>query len=585
LLPHISLFTVILKFTSRHSTKNRYQHALLNLLIGILSAGVSIVTETMNERTAQHPSQIYNVSVVYNIYRIILPLVLLVSSIGPSSTLLGALDPTLFIQVCTAYAIFAIAISFLKPIGTRFIKNSHILTGSLIVDIFAIAVLTYSSGGMISGLGLLLLVTVAAGSILIRGRISTFLAAVAALSLIYSELYLALSIENSANQFVQTGILGAILFATSLYIQSLTDRIYKATVLADKQASDITDLEKLNNEIIQRMRTGVVVVNTEHQIVSMNSAARSILFPILRSDGDLPENSYKLPTTLSEQLELWKLNAKRQPQPIVIPNSSRQVQLNFAFLNPDSDSAVLIFLEDNRQIVQRVRQMKLASLGRLTASIAHEVRNPLGAISHASQLLNESTSVNGDDKRMIEIILDHCNRVNLIIEDVLDASRHDDTTAELIDLETWLSKFVCNYRETHELCDEITLELTSDNIKVKVIQGQLEQVLNNLFDNGLRYSHKKTGNATLHVQVGAESRGEDEQLFLHIIDEGPGILEEDESQLFEPFHTTESSGTGLGLYISKELCEANQSQLVYGRTPSGKSCFSIYFGNPDRVIA
>lgn len=538
----------------------------------------------MNERTA-YPGQIYNVSVVYNIYRIILPLVLLVSSLGPNSTLLGDLDPTLFVQVCTAYAIFGIVITFFIPIGTHIAKSSHILTGSLIIDIFAITLLTYSSGGMISGLGLLLIVTVASGSILIRGRISTFLAAVAALSLIYSELYLTLSLDNSANQFVQTGILGAILFATSLYIQTLTNRIYKAAVLADKQASDIVDLEKLNNEIIQRMRTGVVVVNTERQIVSMNSAARNILLPILYKDEEHEDERYKLPAALSEQLELWKINSKRQPQPIVIPNSTRQVQLNFAFLKPESDSDVLVFLEDNRQIVQRVRQMKLASLGRLTASIAHEVRNPLGAISHASQLLRESVTVTEDDKRMIEIILDHCNRVNLIIEDVLDASRHDDTTANLIDLEEWLQNFIANYKATHELCDEIKLEVETPETKVNVIEGQLEQVLNNLFDNGLRYSHKETGRATLLVHAGIDYKGGDVQPYVHIIDDGPGIDEDVENRLFEPFHTTESSGTGLGLYISKELCEANQSQLVYGRTPSGKSSFSIYFGNPDRVMA
>lgn len=549
-----------------------------------MPASSAIVTETMSERTA-YPGQIYNVSVVYNIYRIILPLVLLASSVGPGFTLLGDLDPTLFVQVCTAYAVFGIIITFFIPIGTRIVGNSHILTGSLIIDIFAITLLTYSSGGMISGLGLLLIVTVASGSILIRGRISTFLAAVAALSLIYSELYLTLSLDNAANQFVQTGILGAILFVTSLYIQTLTNRIYKATMLADKQASDIVDLEKLNNEIIQRMRTGVVVVNTERQIVSMNSAARSILLPILQENDKDEQQLKRLPSVLSEQLALWKINSKRQPQPIVIPNSKRQVQLNFAFLTPDSDSDVLVFLEDNRQIVQRVRQMKLASLGRLTASIAHEVRNPLGAISHASQLLRESVTVTDDDKRMIEIILDHCNRVNLIIEDVLDASRHDDTTANLVDLEEWLTTFIENYKATHELCDEIELVIATPEVKVKVIEGQLEQVLNNLFDNGLRYSQKHTGRATLMIQAGLEDKDGDVQRYVHIIDDGPGINEEDENRLFEPFHTTESSGTGLGLYISKELCEANQSQLVYGRTPSGKSSFSIYFGNPDRVMA
>jgi len=544
----------------------------------------------MTEETAQYTNQIYNVSVVYNIYRIVLPLVLLVTFIGsPDTTLLGALAPILFVQVCTAYAIFGVVITFFAPAGTRFMGLPHILTGTLIVDIFAITLIVYSCGGIVSGLGLLLIVTVASGSILIRGRISIFLAAVATLAIIYSELYLTLALDDPPTQFFQeffqTGILGIILFATSLYIQTVTERIYITAQLADKQASDIIDLEKLNNEIIQRMRTGIVVVNPNRDIVSMNSAARQTLAPILTSAADSVEHEYTLPGVIVEQLDLWKINPKRQPQPITIPNSTRQIQLTFAFLDPERDSDILVFLEDNRSIVQRVRQMKLASLGRLTASIAHEVRNPLGAISHASQLLKESNSIVEDDKRMIEIILNHCSRINLIIEEVLDASRYDDALPQKILLKKWLEKFVRNYRATHELCDDISLDVNPADTEINVIAGQLEQVLDNLFENGLRYSHQHTNSATLTVKAGIEEKDGDSQPFVHIIDDGSGITDDAETLLFEPFHTTESTGTGLGLYISKELCEANQSQLIFSRTDKGKSCFSIYFSHPDRSVA
>ncbi|MDA0689679.1 MAG: ATP-binding protein, partial [Proteobacteria bacterium] len=340
------------------------------------------------------------------------------------------------------------------------------------------------------------------------------------------------------------------------------------------------------DEILQRMRTGVIVVNPGSRIISLNSAARSHLLPFkLDLPDEIESANITLPDAMAEQLSLWKINPKRQPQPIAIPNSNKQIQLNFAFLNPEPDSDILIFLEDNRQIVQRIRQMKLASLGRLTASTAHEVRNPLGAISHASQLLKESQTIEADDKRMIEIILDHCNRINLIIEDVLDASRHDDTSASRMVLNEWLPTFIENYRSTHEVCDKIELQELHADVQVSVISGQLEQVLNNLFDNGLRYSKKKTGEASLTIEVGLDKSSGDPQPFVHIIDDGIGIDEEAEARLFEPFHTTEATGTGLGLYISKELCEANQSQLVYNRTPQGKSCFSIYFSQPDRSVA
>ncbi|MFT4672554.1 MAG: two-component system sensor histidine kinase PilS (NtrC family) [Pseudohongiellaceae bacterium] len=540
----------------------------------------------MAERATQYTSQIDNVSIVYNIYRILLPLILLVTYLSdPARTLLGEVDATLFLQVSIAYTVFGGVVISLFTTATKVINSQHFLSGTLILDILATTLIIYSCGGISSGLGLLIIVTVASGSILIRGRISTFLAAVATLSIIYSELYLALSNENEANQFVQTGILGAILFATSLYIQAVTDRIYKTALLADKQAKSILDLEKLNNEIIQRMRTGVVVLNHDHEIVSMNSAAKSTLAPILDRPNDIIGINHKLPDALEVQLKLWKINPKRQPQSIRIPNSNKQLHLNFAFLRPELEADILVFLEDNQQIVQRVRQMKLASLGRLTASIAHEVRNPLGAISHASQLLKESDTASPNDKRMIEIILDHCNRVNMIIEDVLDVSRHDETLAQKIVLKTWLESFIKNYKATHEQCDEIELIIEESDTRVNVISGQLEQVLNNLFDNGLRYSKQYSNRATLQVIAGLDSKDGNYQPYIHVIDDGVGISDSDEALLFEPFHTTESSGTGLGLYISKELCEANQSQLSYRKTERGKSCFSIYFSHPERSVA
>ena len=543
----------------------------------------------MSNRTNLYSRQIANVAVVYNIYRIVMPLVLLITyASSPDSTLLGATNSTLFVQVATGYAIFGVVITFLSTGGGIILNHQKILTSTFIADILVISLLMYTSSGIASGLGLLMIVATASGSIMIRGRISIFLAAVATLAIFYCEIYLALAQFIPNSQFVQTGILGIIMFATSAYIQLLTDRIYRAAQLAEAQASSIIDLEKLNNEIIQRMRTGIVVLNADHHIVSMNSSAETTLGPLLaenrtaQSHNDEQTSAEQLPDVISDQLVLWKLNPKRQPQPVTIPRSNKQVQMNFAFLNPEHDSDVLIFMEDNLQIVQRVRQMKLASLGRLTASIAHEVRNPLGAISHASQLLRESETIGKDDRRMLQIILDHCNRVNAIIEDVLDASRQDDASPKRINLQQWLAKFIDNYSATHELCDGISLHIEPQETEVNIITGQLEQVLNNLFDNGLRYSHRQTGKATLTLEGGRTEKHGDIQPFLHVIDDGPGIDEEAEAQLFEPFHTTEEGGTGLGLYISKDLCEANQSQLVYGRTPAGKSCFSIYFSHPDR---
>ncbi len=538
----------------------------------------------MTTGTSQYTRQISNVSLVYNIYRVLLPLVLLITYISsPTNTILGSQDVVLFVEVSTGYTIFGLLLLIVSGYRHSLSGNSRYLTATLIVDVIALTLLIYSCGGIVSGLGLLLLVTIASGSILIRGRISTFLAAVASIAVIYSEVYLSFVVNNPPSQLLQAGILGAILFITSLYIQTVTNRAYRAALLTDEQASNIVDLEKLNKEIIQRMRTGIIVVGADNRIVTINSSALSMLQPILENIDSETVGQYKLPTILLMQLTGWRIRPQSRLQLIDIPDSNIKVQANFTYLNRDPDSDVLVFLENHSQIMQRVQQMKLASLGRLTASIALEVRNPLGAISHASQLLSESDSITKSDHRMLEIILSHCKRINQIIEHVLDVSRHKEITPSKLILKNWLVHFISGYKETHLGCDEITLEVIPETVEIKVISSELEQVLNNLFDNGLRYSKRATGMATLELRAGLSDADEMQRPFLHIIDKGRVLNEEEKAQLFEPFHTTEASGTGLGLYISKELCEANQAHLIYGASEKGTSCFSIYFSHPDQV--
>ena len=540
----------------------------------------------MANRATQYSRQLGNVSVIYNIYRIVLPLVLLVTYIStPDTTILGALDLPIFVQVSTAYAIFGVMVTFVTSTRERLGEDPRFLAITLIVDILALCLLIYSCGGISSGLGLLLIVTIAAGSILIRGRVSIFLAAIATILIIYSEVYLSFALRNPSNQFLQAGILGSILFATSIYIQTATSRAYRAAVLADAQASSIIDLEKLNDEIIQRMRTGIIVVKSNNQIVTINSAARHMLRPVLTKTEHEGKTDYVLPDMIAKQLDGWRHYPQSHVAILEIPNTDTRIQSGYAFLNEDADSDVLIFLENYSQIMQRVQQMKLASLGRLTASIAHEVRNPLGAISHASQLLKESESIDKNDQRMIEIILNHCERVNSIIEHVLDVSRHKEVTPSLIALKPWLEKFIANYTETHKNCDAINLSAEASDVSAKIIPSQLEQVLSNLFDNGLRYSKRATGKAAIDVVIGVNRDNDDIRPIVRVIDQGHVLDSQAQTQLFEPFHTTEAGGTGLGLYISKELCEANQAHLSYGASDAGTSCFTIYFSDPSRVVS
>jgi len=531
--------------------------------------------------------QNFRILQIYNIYRLALSAILLATFLtNPISTQLGNLLPGLFLQSALAYTAFSLLVLLLFRGREHHVTQQRLLSALFIGDILALTFLSHASSGVESGLALLLLVTIAAASLMLQKRMSPFLAAIATLAIIFSEVYLNLRMDVPANQYIQAGLLGALLLAASIYLESLAERMRVSAQLAAEQASSIVNLEQLNQLIIKRMRTGILVVDTAERILTANDAALRLLRAVSsdKDDVDTGIESLELPAAIRQQLSLWRQNPGRRLPALGLSKSSPQIQANFAFLTPSSESSILIFLEDNTQMIQRVRQMKLASLGRLTASIAHEIRNPLGAISHASQLLAEAPALATAERRLLEIILNHCGRVNHIIEDVLQMSRQRQEATERVNLQDWLQHFVESYRATHQLNGRIAVKVTPRDTEVRVITSQLQQILNNLFENGLRYSALRTGITSLTLEGGMTGLLGQQIPYLDVIDDGPGVDPATEEHLFEPFHTTENAGTGLGLYISKELCEANQAQLSYRRTDAGKSCFSIHFPHPDRNL-
>jgi len=255
---------------------------------------------------------------------------------------------------------------------------------------------------------------------------------------------------------------------------------------------------------------------------------------------------------------------------------------NFKRLPADERESILVFLDDNALMAQQVQQLKLASLGRLTASIAHEIRNPLGALSHAAQLLIESEHIHDQDRRLTEIIQQHSKRMNKVIETVLELSRRRQSEPQLVDLTLWVAQFIRDYKQTSPATDTIECELEKEGILTRMDPNQLRQVLSNLCQNAFRYSGEPGSERTIWLKL-YEDAGTGLPT-LEIIDHGPGIDDRHLSQVFEPFYTTESAGTGLGLYISRELCESNQATLEYERLEPRGSCMRIVFAHPRRLV-
>jgi len=284
---------------------------------------------------------------------------------------------------------------------------------------------------------------------------------------------------------------------------------------------------------------------------------------------------------LVERLRQWLINPSMVPRSITTSAIGPVLRPGFVALTRGSHRHTLVFLDDLSQISQQAQQLKLAALGRLTAGIAHEIRNPLGAISHAAQLLGESEELSGADQRLSQIIQDQSRRMNLVIENVLQLSRRRQTEPHLLDLKQWLEHYVEELRGSLPADQAVHLDISPGTLTTRMDAEQLQQVMTNLVQNGLRYSGQLHQNAQVWLRLFHAPYSELPSL--DVMDDGPGVAEEHLTKIFEPFFTTESKGTGLGLYLSRELCESNQASLNYTPRQGGGSCMRITFAHPFKL--
>ena len=222
----------------------------------------------------------------------------------------------------------------------------------------------------------------------------------------------------------------------------------------------------------------------------------------------------------------------------------------------------------------------MASVGRMASAISHEIRNPLSAINHAAQLLVPPDPTNSEDAELIQIIRTHAKRIDNIIESVLQRSRPGTAERKEIRLYDWLEIFMSTFRETVTPGD-VTLRLTGDDATIVFDTTQLEQILTNLCQNAIKYAKPDSGHLEIDLILG---NGWDSVPFLDVIDNGQGVDPDDVDQLFEPFHTTDSKSTGLGLFLVREFCNYNGAEIEYIRGKK-RHGFRIIFQQPDSLPA
>ncbi len=538
-------------------------------------------TGSLITRGADESDLTWRVLGTLNVFRLMLALVLLgLFFAGDDPRLFGARYPALFSATAAGYLVFSI-ISGLA-IRQRWVSAGPQILSQVTVDIAAIVILMHASGGISSGLGSLLVVFVGAGSLILPMQIPAFFAAVAAIAVLGEQFFSQLGGVSDTSDYSAAGILGAIIFAISMAARPLARRIQVSEALALQRGVDLANLSELNEYIVQHLRESIVVVDAQNDIRLINESAAQLLGTSTDSHGmSLAKTSHDLEGYVAS----WRAGDEQVANSeftMAAADDSARIKVHVAPLGKDNERSgpILVFLEDASLMNARVQQSKLASLGRLSASIAHEIRNPVGAMSHAGQLLAESDALGEDDLRLTEIIRTHAERVSHIIDNVLQLSRRESSRPEQFALEPWLEDFASEFVRTLEWQEgELAVIGVPPGMEVRMDPSHLRQVLWNLCDNAVKYA-SETGGILVELQAGIVQRSG--RPYLEVLDQGHGIDAATADKIFEPFYTERSGGTGLGLYISRELCELNRATLVFQpREPNG-SIFRIVFADPGR---
>ena len=504
-----------------------------------------------------------------NVYRMVIALLLGVAHFSGLIESGGhQILPTLAGAVLLAYLLFAAFHLF--SARRKGADCYRLATYSLVTDIVFLSLLVVAYGGVAGGVGILLVFTSGAAAVLLPLRTALLLASIASLTMVGTALWHVFVGSAGGEDLVQAGLFGVTAMVAALMANQLAYWARDFRLIAEKRKETLTELEQVNELIIRRMRTGVVAVDQTNLVRVMNESAWFLLgSPPVRQRA-LRSLSPRLDAALGD----WKRNPSQEPRPVVLEPSQAQILPSFVSLPSESGLGAMIFLNDNNVVARRAIELSVNSLAKLSGSIAHEIRNPLAALNHASQLLEESPQIRLAEMRLIHIIQNHAKRMNGIVENILQLSRREQSRPELVPLHTFLPEFA-NEFETSQTNRALDFQAAIDPQETYVLydKSQLAQCLWKLLDNAVDHASRDKANPAVRLAL----RRDEEAGFcvITVADNGPGISKAALSKIFEPFYTTRKEGSGLGLYIARQLCEANQAELTVDSEPGEGAYFHI----------
>ncbi len=472
---------------------------------------------------------------------------------------------------------FAAATATLAAAHGRFPAAAYHLTGQVVLDVIAMTLLMHASGGVKSGIGLLLLVSLAAAGLVARGRIAFFHAAMAALAILLEQSWQILNVDGAGADFFQSGLLAGSYIVIAGLGFTLAKYAHGAEQIAEERGVDLANLAQINELVIRDMQDGFVVVDERGVIRQHNPQSEALVGGLSRANERALAD---VAPALAKQLAEWREDPQHIFAMLRDPRSQRDYQVRFVAIGDQTASPTVIFIEDAGRIRAQAQQMKLVALGRLTASIAHEIRNPLSSINHAAELLHEESDRRPEDQRLLTIIQENAHRLDRMVQEVLYLNRRDRAHPEPIEARIYLERFVRDFCANEKLADDVFDLKVLSTRRAIFDRSHLDQILWNLVRNARRHGRGQARSVTILLRDAPDA----DNLLLEISDDGPGVPVEALAHLFEPFFTTDASGTGLGLYIARELAEVNGARLEYAGTqvqwsgdakPLNGACFRL----------
>ncbi len=501
----------------------------------------------------ESPESAWRTLTSFAVYRLVVVLILAIIFWGFARIpIIGGVSPLLAASSLGVYLVLAVAL----VLATQFRVPSATaqLTTQVLADVTMLTLLMHASGGTRSGIGMLLLVSLAAAALVSHGRLAFFHAAIASLAVLFEQLWQFLYGAASAADFVQSGMLATGYFVIAGLGYTLATYARGAAQIAEKRGVDLANLAQINELVIRDMQDGFVVVD-ESGVIRQHNPQSALMVSGLR--GASGRALIEVAPQLNQLLNEWRADRTRIFSIVRDASSQRDYQLRFVAIGDAEVSPTVVFLEDASRIRAQAQQMKLVALGRLTASIAHEIRNPLSSINHAAELLEEGNARSSEDGRLLSIIQENARRLDRMVEQVLYLNRRDRANPEALEMPTLVPHFLHKFCENEKRAlDMFTLDIQT-RVAPMFDRAHFDQVLWNLIRNAARFASHQPGAVGLRVYAHGE------QVVLEIDDDGPGVATDALPHLFEPFFTTDSKGTGLGLYIARELADVNGATLEY----------------------